>query len=1001
MTKSNKILLCTLLALVMTFACALTMLPVAKTTANAEEKSIVLTFPDDNKENNKIGAYDKSWEAKVGNYSWNITSFNNNSWNSWTYIKTGSKNSAVTGEILTKIDKPIKSIVITVDNIASDAVDSSMILTSKKDDFSESERYSFTIANGTNTIDFNTPTVDLYYKIVINCKKTSNNGTVQISKVEYKYDDAPTSSSALKLTGTLGAVDGSSKIEEINGTNTLVLGAESTFDVVYAIESATDIWGVEATIVADDNYLTIAKITAGDELATDENVTISGDSETVKKIVTTGNLATYAGKNFVTVTYKLKDGATEVPASAYGLTVSAVGGDGAFVAADKATATVTEMPIKVVQTTEIKINNTVEYTASALTVGNENSDIIVTTDHPGEMTATWVDGDGNALADQNIVNAGSYKLKLAFAANGIYAAQVETFDVTVTPAVLSNGKYVAKNGFGTKYVVSGTAVTWDNADEFVVSFDGLKGDDKLENIGALTIVTPVTLETEDEDLVELKFTITSDNYVFAENKKENTDEVVVYAKTGGIKIEGKPEEATVYYGTTIAFDGLKAVNVVTNETVDATFTLTIRSTLNGAIVETITGADVATYKLVNAGEYYVDIKAVATETTLGEAESANNHYVINKLNLTAIELDYTTDGKVTWTAPKYYTDDIDAAKELAELAGVTAEFTYKVNDGEAFTATEYAPTATADSLTITVLCNNANFVLPQDVTTKAVVSVTFVDEKNDAEDAASIATQYRFEGQKATAPTAPTYEGWTFKGWFVEETEYDFATALTASITLSAKWDENIVNCTLTIVNVYGGETTDTTNVLENAYAGKTNIADIGELANIALKKFVKVAGYYTDEACTIEATIVPNTTTATIYAKYVLAIADGDVNGDGTFDNNDIVLYRQYIVGGYSIEVVGNGDEYLAAELYADDENAKLFFCATANVNGDADEAGKDVCDIRDAAVMAMAMVNAGGYGVDNGTLTKPTTNASASTAKTTEAKQYALLPVIGKFAA
>lgn len=81
MTKSNKTLLCCLLTCVMVLAFALTILPITTpTTANAETKTISLTFPDDNKANNKIGAYNKSWIAKIGEYTWEIAGFNNNNW---------------------------------------------------------------------------------------------------------------------------------------------------------------------------------------------------------------------------------------------------------------------------------------------------------------------------------------------------------------------------------------------------------------------------------------------------------------------------------------------------------------------------------------------------------------------------------------------------------------------------------------------------------------------------------------------------------------------------------------------------------------------------------------------------------------------------------------------------------------------------------------------------------------------------------------------------------
>ena len=49
-------------------------------------------------------------------------------------------------------------------------------------------------------------------------------------------------------------------------------------------------------------------------------------------------------------------------------------------------------------------------------------------------------------------------------------------------------------------------------------------------------------------------------------------------------------------------------------------------------------------------------------------------------------------------------------------------------------------------------------------------------------------------------PTAPIKEGYVFLGWFIGEEEYDFETAVTANITLVAKWKE-IVKYTVTFDN--------------------------------------------------------------------------------------------------------------------------------------------------------------------------------------------------------
>ena len=44
-----------------------------------------LSFPDDSAAVNKVGAYNKTWQAVVGTDVWTIANFNNNSWNNdWT-----------------------------------------------------------------------------------------------------------------------------------------------------------------------------------------------------------------------------------------------------------------------------------------------------------------------------------------------------------------------------------------------------------------------------------------------------------------------------------------------------------------------------------------------------------------------------------------------------------------------------------------------------------------------------------------------------------------------------------------------------------------------------------------------------------------------------------------------------------------------------------------------------------------------------------------------------
>ena len=54
----------------------------------------------------------------------------------------------------------------------------------------------------------------------------------------------------------------------------------------------------------------------------------------------------------------------------------------------------------------------------------------------------------------------------------------------------------------------------------------------------------------------------------------------------------------------------------------------------------------------------------------------------------------------------------------------------------------------------------------------------------------TVAKQTIEEGKKATEPKAPTKNGFTFKGWYLGSTKYNFSNKVTKNITLKAKWEK-------------------------------------------------------------------------------------------------------------------------------------------------------------------------------------------------------------------
>ena len=86
----------------------------------------VLTFPDEGTESKDISAYDKTWKATIGEDVWTIENFNSNKWNNnWKYIRCGSKNFESVASITSPaIDQPISNIVLTIDKITKDKINS-------------------------------------------------------------------------------------------------------------------------------------------------------------------------------------------------------------------------------------------------------------------------------------------------------------------------------------------------------------------------------------------------------------------------------------------------------------------------------------------------------------------------------------------------------------------------------------------------------------------------------------------------------------------------------------------------------------------------------------------------------------------------------------------------------------------------------------------------------------------------------------------------------------
>lgn len=154
-----------------------------------------MSFPDDNKGTNGVQAYDKTWTAKIGDFSWEIENFNNNKWNNWKQIRAGRKKIASLAHITnaTPFDKAIGKIVVDVEEdvpaknvnsiyllVASDAACSNVL---------EKVKLVYYL-KGDFVFNISAPQANLYYRLVFDLTdRGSANGFVKVKKVEY-YEDA-------------------------------------------------------------------------------------------------------------------------------------------------------------------------------------------------------------------------------------------------------------------------------------------------------------------------------------------------------------------------------------------------------------------------------------------------------------------------------------------------------------------------------------------------------------------------------------------------------------------------------------------------------------------------------------------------------------------------------------------------------------------------------------------------------------------------------------------
>ena len=145
-----------------------------------------LSFPDDGGE--KVGSYEKTWTAKIGNDTWTIENFNNNN-RQWALIKCGRKLDPSVASIATDfaIDKAIEKVVVNFSNVKSaDKIKSVKLLVASDDAYATVvETIDVTAAKGEQAITISSPAANRYYKLVFDCDVAGANGIIEVTSVSY------------------------------------------------------------------------------------------------------------------------------------------------------------------------------------------------------------------------------------------------------------------------------------------------------------------------------------------------------------------------------------------------------------------------------------------------------------------------------------------------------------------------------------------------------------------------------------------------------------------------------------------------------------------------------------------------------------------------------------------------------------------------------------------------------------------------------------------------
>lgn len=246
-----------------------------------------LTFPDENKTENKCSAYTTTWTAKIGDDTWSVSNFNNNNWG-WTHIRCGRKKTASTASIMNDaaFTEAVTKVVVNISEAKQlDKVNSVNLIVAKDQACNEIvETVAGSFGEGTSftgdlTFNVTTPAKNLFYKLVFDMEGGSGNGFIHVDAVNYY-----TATSATSTSLTFGAdVDGKTFVvrqgESFADKTATVTPADAKGTISYASDNEEAI-SVDATTGAV-SFLAFGKATITATFTPEEGYLGSSASYTI------------------------------------------------------------------------------------------------------------------------------------------------------------------------------------------------------------------------------------------------------------------------------------------------------------------------------------------------------------------------------------------------------------------------------------------------------------------------------------------------------------------------------------------------------------------------------------------------------------------------------------------------------------------------------------------------------------------------------------------------